>query len=315
MVPAKKKPTQILRGFFDALFFRSGACLFFFDFVHAEPLRSHGAFFIAEAVAVASVRYHPNQLPVFRNLEPCQRTAVVLSVDEDGDADAVFHFLCHELFDNNSEPRLVTKFDFSDARPDILKKNSLSILPVSNGSYAVSRFILYEPVMKPVKGLAPSVKSVPSWVKSVDIQAISSEQAALHAAEVTGIIDDFLGGKYIQTINGRMRPDSFSFIADDINGMQIDIHTNSPQIEIDAGYESSADIALFEAKASRHDDFIIRQLYYPYRYWTQAVPDKEIRTVFMIYENGTFYLYEYVFDNRYQYNSIRLIRHRTYVLV
>ena len=45
------------------------------------------------------------------------------------------------------------------------------------------------------------------------------------------------------------------------------IIVDSAQIEIDAAYEGEEFLSIFEAKMNISDDFIIRQLYYPYRTW------------------------------------------------
>src|SRR5690554_5827738 len=42
------------------------------------------------------------------------------------------------------EARLMTKFDHRKNLPEIFKKNHLSILPVTRGSYLVSRFETYK---------------------------------------------------------------------------------------------------------------------------------------------------------------------------
>jgi hypothetical protein len=44
-----------------------------------------------------------------------------------------------------------------------------------------------------------------------------------------------------------------------------DININGAQIELDAAYEGIESLALIEAKKYLSDDFLIRQLYYPFR--------------------------------------------------
>ncbi len=52
------------------------------------------------------------------------------------------------------------------------------------------------------------------------------------------------------------------------------------QVEIDAGFESNDCVFLIEAKLEAVDDFIIRQLYYPYRLWQNRVSKPVIPALF-----------------------------------
>ena len=61
------------------------------------------------------------------------------------------------------------------------------------------------------------------------------------------------------------------------------------------------------------DDFLIRQLYYPYRLWKEKV-NKQIRPIFLTYSNGIFHIREYEFTDAKFYNSIRLIKHKKYAI-
>ena len=51
-------------------------------------------------------------------------------------------------------------------------------------------------------------------------------------------------------------------------------------------------MCLIEAKSSLSTDFLVRQLYYPFRLWTNKIT-KPIRPVFLLYSNGTYYFFEY----------------------
>ena len=81
------------------------------------------------------------------------------------------------------------------------------------------------------------------------------------------------------------------------------------QIEIDGGYEGDSSLNLIEAKNYISDDFLIRQLYYPYRLWSNKI-GKRVRPIFLTYSNGIFHLREYEFVTPELYNSIRLIQHK-----
>ena len=64
----------------------------------------------------------------------------------------------------------------------------------------------------------------------------------------------------IQTFRGRTTTPNFSF---DVNGSQLTVQR--AQIEVDAWFENSEEIILFEAKIDVPTSFGIRQLYYPFR--------------------------------------------------
>lgn len=68
-----------------------------------------------------------------------------------------------------------------------------------------------------------------------------------------------------------------------------------------------------EAKNVVHEDFHVRQLYYPYRLWKTKV-NKPIRLVFSIYSNMIYRLFEYRFNVLEDYSSIELIRTKNYSL-
>lgn len=52
------------------------------------------------------------------------------------------------------------------------------------------------------------------------------------------------------------------------------------QVEVDLGCEGRRDIVLIEAKVGQPQDFIIRQLFYPYRKWKPEIPQKRVRPWF-----------------------------------
>jgi len=107
---------------------------------------------------------------------------------------------------------------------------------------------------------------------------------------------------------------AFDFLIDNAKtGMYCTIHTNNSQVEIDAAYEGVRGLALFEAKRDLSDDFLVRQLYYPFRTWRNRVT-KPVRTLFMVYSNGVYRLYEYEFQDPGHYNSLILIRQKNYTI-
>ena len=187
------------------------------------------------------------------------------------------------------EARLMTKFDHKANLPELFSKHNLAILPITRGSYIISRFDAYkeiEPIDSPVKKVA-----FPEYLESINYENITSESIALNCAYVSKTLSNFLEDDgLLPTINGRMKSGCFSYLIK-AKDTSVKINVTNAQIEIDGGYEGEKKLALIEAKNFIPDDFIIRQLYYPYRSWIDKVSKSS--TVFMIYSNGKFSLYEY----------------------
>ena len=155
------------------------------------------------------------------------------------------------------------------------------------------------------------LKSFPGNIESLDYTKITSESTALNCAFITEMIMDFTGEQDLfLTTNGRMTSGAFNFNIKTKTGKQ-SISINKSQLEIDAGYEGANSLCLIEAKNVISDDFLIRQLYYPYRLWSSNI-SKPVRSVFLTYTNGIFHFREYEFQKIKEYNSIKLIKERKY---
>ena len=96
-------------------------------------------------------------------------------------------------------------------------------------------------------------------------------------------------------------------------GGQRTVDVRNSQIEIDAAYEGRSCLALFEAKRDISNDFLVRQLYYPFRAWCNRVT-KKVKPVFLVFSNGVFYLYQYEFTDPQHYNSLSLVKQKNYIL-
>ena len=190
--------------------------------------------------------------------------------------------------------------------------------------------------------------SLPDWYETIDGSEIRSEAAAINVMGLTGMLDDFLGEKnFRQTVSGRMASGKFSFFVRSrsggsssheakgmtggsgmhgVNGIAggsgihgvkstacCRIQVNNSQVEIDGGFESRESFAVLEGKNVVHSNFLVRQLYYPYRLW-EAKLKKQVRPVFLVYSNNIFRLLEYEFTDRECYHSIRLVKEGLYSL-
>lgn len=212
------------------------------------------------------------------------------------------------------EARLMTKFDHTANLPELFSKNALIILPITRGSYIISHFEAYKPFEHPSTEILPA--SFPEYIESIDYENITSEAMAINCAYASGILDDFLNDEtLIPTIDGRMSSDCFSFkIRNKLLNSNVEVDVVNSQIEIDGGYEGKNKLALIEAKNFISEDFIIRQLYYPYRLWSNKVT-KQVIPIFLIYSNGIFRLYQYEFQDPNNYNSLVLVKHKKYSIV
>lgn len=209
------------------------------------------------------------------------------------------------------EPRLMTKFDHKVNLPAIFAANNLSILPITRGDYIISSFSAYKEFDEPSTDVQKI--SIPAHIQSLMPQFLVSEAIALNCANACGILNDFLeDDELVPTVSGRMSSGGFRFNIDTAFGTKC-ITVNNSQIEIDAAYEGIHYLSLFEAKRDLSDDFLIRQLYYPFRVWSGRVT-KTVKPVFLIFSNGVFNLYQYQFDNPQNYNSLHLVKQKNYVI-
>lgn len=215
------------------------------------------------------------------------------------------------------EPRLMAKWDSSEQLPKSLKKNKINILPDSRSSYVLSDFILYETLPE----LTEHIQNMPTVtlpeLETIDIEHITSEANAINILQISGILEDFLELEDTETLygtfDGRMSSGTFSFTVNTNRQILRTINVDKAQIEVDGGFESENFVVILEAKNVLHEDFHIRQLYYPYRLWKSKV-NKPIRLIFSIYTNKIFRLMEYRFLEVDNYSSIELVRTKSYSL-
>lgn len=145
---------------------------------------------------------------------------------------------------------------------------------------------------------------------------ITSEALAINCAYASQILADFTQDEnLIPTVSGRMSSHMFDFTIQKVgkNNSFLYVNVQNAQIEIDGGYEGISALNLIEAKNSLYSDFLIRQLYYPYRLW-QGKIEKKVRPIFLTYTNGIFHLREYRFSDPLKYNSIVLVKEKKYRL-
>lgn len=229
-------------------------------------------------------------------------------------SDSDFFNITASQINKYREARLMTKFDFQAQLPEIFKNNNLAILPITRGSYVIGKFNLFAKIKNSKKIKAIGAKK-PDHIESIDIENISSETTALLCANICEILTSFFEEESItHVIGGRMGSGDFDF---EVSNVKIEV--SKSQIEIDGGFESDTSIYLIEVKNLIHDDFLIRQIYYPYRVWTKKLEErginKKVRNIFLTYYDGVFYLREYVFKDINKPDSIEMIREGKYSIV
>ncbi|MDR0483855.1 MAG: transcriptional regulator, partial [Alphaproteobacteria bacterium] len=229
--------------------------------------------------------------------------------------DGQFNITAEKIKNLQEEPRLVTKFDNMSQLPQIFVDNKLTILPITRGSYVVAPLDVY--VKFPEDIYSSDIKNMefPENIQSLEPNNITSEATAINCAYISGILEDFVDDNELKpTISGRMSANEFSFnITDHKKKEKISLNIKGSQLEIDGGYEGINSFTIIEAKNNIADDFIVRQLYYPLRLWHNKV-SKPIKTIFLVYTNNIFYLYEYKFKDINDYNSLNLIKYQRYSL-
>ena len=196
-------------------------------------------------------------------------------------------------------------------KPQVFVDRGLFLLPVKNGNYVIVKGEGYVDI--------PNIDSEPILFDSkIDFRLYSnevgnSEMQHLDFAHAAGMIEDFcdVGNLYL-TIRGRKYTPPFSFRV----GKYL-IDQKSVQTEVDAGYEGKNHVVLIEAKNTGVDDIIIRQMYYPFRKWSEDVSvkfGKKVITVFFEKRGFEYLFWMYEFTDEEDYNSIKLVKNSRYII-
>lgn len=214
------------------------------------------------------------------------------------------------------EPRLITKYDWSSSLPKLFRDNKLAILPTSRGTYVIGKFQAYQKLR--YENIKPIVKTLPSWINTWDTFEITSEAVALNVAKATGMIDYVMmsseGFPAIDTITGRLKSGDLKYKIDRKGQRAYDLHVDNAQVEIDAGFENYDRLAIIEAKTHIPEDFMIRQLYYPYRIYNSLNTGKPVIPLYFTYADDIFTFYQYDFDDMNNYSSIKKVKQYSFIL-
>jgi len=205
------------------------------------------------------------------------------------------------------EPRILCYQTTRESRPDIFIERGLFVLPVSNGKYAILKgegYVDIPPITTPPIKYSGVIDYALDTVNIGD-----SEMQTLDYAYAISMMRSFMkDDSLVLTIRGRKYTPEFSFKVG-----KFEITASGVQTEVDGGYEGRDSVVLVEAKMKTANT-IIRQMYYPYRQWSQTT-NKNISVVFFEKHDENLYsFWEFVFDDPNDYNSIRLARSANYTV-
>lgn len=213
----------------------------------------------------------------------------------------------------NLEPRLITKYDTTASMPHLFQENNLSLLPTAHGQYLIGKFRTFH-VLENVPGPIQHFR-MPHRIESLGLDGYDnlSEDTAMAVAYASGMVEDFMGdsGRVYPSVYGRSRSKQFEFSIRLADGGITTLSVDRCQIEIDWSGESAQSLMLVEAKAHFPNEFMVRQLYYPYRKFADRMR-KPVRPTFMAYSQGVYTFWEYQFVRPREYSSLRVVNARRY---
>lgn len=208
----------------------------------------------------------------------------------------------------HEEPRLMASMDSRERLPSVFAERGLFVLPVSNGRYAIVRGRGYQEL----EGVGEPRRFESRLPFELSALAYGTGETGriLHAFH-SGVLGDFTAvPEMYQSFGGKSRTGSFDFRVDGSGTISVD----GAGMEVDMGFEDRNSLLLIEGKAHRRENFLIRQLYYPYRSF-RDFQSKVVRTFFFVADAGTFSLWEYRWEDPFDYESIKLSKAESYRLV
>ena len=164
-------------------------------------------------------------------------------------------------------------------------------MPTKRGEYLIGKFQNYQNVDID-NSIDVETMFLPDYITTINTQNITSEAISLSSAYISGMLSDLVGEEVIPTIQGRMGTGSFEYTIKTENANDFNINVENAQMEIDGSYEGLTKFVIVEAKNHYMSDFIVRQLYYPYRVWSKET-EKDIIPVLLIKHDNIFNFYVY----------------------
>jgi len=223
---------------------------------------------------------------------------------------------CHIVADDLKkhglrEPRLMARMESKHDVPPVFKEHDLCILPCeARGNYIIGHFEAFVNLDYSPEKIEKYPTRVERTYDTLDPCTVSKEPSAILSAFNYGILDKIAGDPAAglkMTNFGREFTADFNFSINNTHGgAPYNIHVNRSQLEMDGVFESEDCIINIEAKIGVKDDFIARQLYYPYRLIRDQT-DKDILNVFLTYSSGSIFTHVFTVNDDQNYNSFRLV--------
>lgn len=206
------------------------------------------------------------------------------------------------------EPRLMAKMDSREDVPQELSQRGWVVLSKSNTEYLIGPLSIFLPLDEAAPEEVAFV-----WDNSssmLDPFDVTSESQAALIAWRSGALDDFLDTELDFSGFGRQRADNFELNID-LPDSVLALEVNGAQFEVDAAFEGPDSIAVLEMKAIPTSSMNLRQLYFPFRYWSDH-SDKIVYPIFGIWLGRTLELHLVEFEFFDYLNSARVVKSRRY---
>jgi hypothetical protein len=201
----------------------------------------------------------------------------------------------------------LSKQNRRESRPDVFIRNNLFLLPVKRGKRAIIRGEGYFDV--------PEINHSEDYSSGLDFQLDSvgfgsSQIQYLDFAYASSLIGSFIEDDSLQlTLRGRYYMPSVEF---DVAHQKMKVE--NVQINVEAGYEGRDKLVLVKIKNSSAQNFPVRQLYYPFRYWA-ARTNKEISLLLFEKDREDYVLWLYRFTDTSSYNSLDIVKSGKYKII
>lgn|GEM_PF-134234 len=208
------------------------------------------------------------------------------------------------------EARLACYNDCLSEVPPVLRASGVFPLPVRNKEYCLIKangFHEFEEISTPIITYTSRIPFLPDTFDG------EGESNYVHYAYNAGLISEFTGKKDIIKMNeGRFRATKFDFNIGSVGP----IEQEGVQVQVDGLFEGRDSIIVLEAKVKSNSNFLIRQLYYPWRHWTEKSQKEVIASFLRIDKVSEVYnLWQYRFTDKSNYASIELVKTARYEIV
>jgi len=206
---------------------------------------------------------------------------------------------------SRKDPRLMASIDREDRLPLIFQKAGVFVLPISRTRYAIVKGKGYHRCDEIPSRVISFPSQLPFLPAAMRI-GISESQRIDYAAS-SGMIGKIFGTKrMLPGFRLRKHTPEFSFKVGDSPVITV----KSVQIEFDACYDDGERMIHFEGKVGHKapDTFFVKQLYFPFRFMKESLPDRKPVEMFFFYNQteGTYSCWRYEFPDPLNYEDISL---------